>query len=278
MSSSTSTFTPALLIIDVQEDFCPPNGSLAVPDGRAILPTINYLLTLPFPAHLKLATKDHHPPTHISFHTSPHHSALTTPLTPFTSTVTIANPYNPNETYVSHVWPPHCVVGTPGNEFAKGLDVGSVGRVVLKGRDERVEMYSAFRTPLRDPPLEKVEPVCKEHGEMGEVAKVLVEEGVTDVVVVGLAGDYCVKASALDCVEIAREVGRTWRCWVVEEGVRCVGGEKAWEETKKELKKNGVQVVSLAQLKQVKKSVVLHLFPESSLLALTQKLFPEVAV
>ncbi|KAH8096694.1 Isochorismatase hydrolase [Cristinia sonorae] len=228
---------PALLIIDVQEDFCPPNGSLAVPDGRSILPTINTLLALPFPPHLKIATKDHHPPTHVSFHTS--HNP---PLQPFTSTITIANPNNPNETYVSQAWPVHCVVGTPGNDLADGLDVDKIGRVVLKGRDPRVEMYSAFRTPLRNPPLET------ENG--GELAKILLEEEVTDVVVVGLAGDYCVKASAVDCVEIGRELGKGWRCWVVEEGVRSVGGEEGWEEAKRVLEEKGVAVVRLDAVKE----------------------------
>jgi len=257
----STTYKPALLIIDVQEDFCPPvrsrlfllsqkpqlrlqqNGSLAVPDGRAILPTINALLALPFPPALKLATKDHHPPQHISFHTSPLHPAsLQGHLQPFTSTITITNPHNPAETYESHVWPPHCVVDTPGNAFAKGLDVAKVGRVVLKGRDERVEMYSAFRTPLRDPPMEE--------GGLGELGKLLTDEGVTDVIVAGLAGDYCVKASAVDCMVIGRETGRGWRCWVVEEGVRSVGGESAWEVSKKDMLSHGVKIVSLQDVKK----------------------------
>ncbi|THH29655.1 hypothetical protein EUX98_g4533 [Antrodiella citrinella] len=248
---------PALLIIDVQEDFLPPNGALAVPDGRSILPTINTLLSLPFPPSLKLATKDHHPPTHISFHTSPCHHAASPPLQPFTSTITITNPSNPAETYISQVWPPHCIVDTPGNALADGLDVDKIGRVVLKGRDERVEMYSAFRTPLRDPPLEEPETVDGEAFGIGELGRVLCEEKVTDVIIVGLAGDYCVKASALDCVAIGKETRRGWRTWIVEEGVRSVGGDKIWTEARKELESHGVQVVGLQDVKK-------RFFPDSA--------------
>ncbi|KZT06409.1 uncharacterized protein LAESUDRAFT_759258, partial [Laetiporus sulphureus 93-53] len=63
--TSSASFRPALLVVDVQEDFCPPSGALAVPDGRAVVPVINSLLELPFV--FKVATKDHHPPNHISF-------------------------------------------------------------------------------------------------------------------------------------------------------------------------------------------------------------------
>ncbi|EMR91229.1 putative pyrazinamidase nicotinamidase protein [Botrytis cinerea BcDW1] len=61
----TSIIKPALIVVDLQEDFLPPNGSLAVSNGRDTIPIINNLLTLPF--HLKIATKDWHPSNHISF-------------------------------------------------------------------------------------------------------------------------------------------------------------------------------------------------------------------
>jgi len=80
----------ALLVIDLQEDFCGPNGALAVQDGRSVAQTINHLLTLPFT--LKLATRDYHPANHVSF-ASQHAGAE-----PFTSQHTIPNPSNPQET------------------------------------------------------------------------------------------------------------------------------------------------------------------------------------
>ena len=79
----------ALLVIDLQEDFCEPKGALAVKDGRSVAKTINHLLTMPFA--LKLATRDYHPANHISF-ASQHADAQ-----PFTSQHTISNPENPQE-------------------------------------------------------------------------------------------------------------------------------------------------------------------------------------
>ncbi|CDO73774.1 hypothetical protein BN946_scf185015.g102 [Trametes cinnabarina] len=107
-------FRPALLVVDMQEDFCPPDGSLAVPGGRDIISLINELLRLPFV--LKVATKDHHPPEHVSF-ASNHPGAA-----PFLSTCIITNPLNPSETYETQLWPDHCVVGTPGNALVPELD------------------------------------------------------------------------------------------------------------------------------------------------------------
>ncbi|KAI9047693.1 hypothetical protein LZ554_008403 [Drepanopeziza brunnea f. sp. 'monogermtubi'] len=136
-------FSPALIVVDVQEDFCPPNGSLAVADGRAIISTVNDLLALPFT--LKIATKDWHPAKHISFASS-HPSKRA-----FLDTTTITNPSNAAESYESRLWPDHCVQHTPGAELVPELNVGRVDRVVEKGTESAVEMYSAFYSPLREP-------------------------------------------------------------------------------------------------------------------------------
>ncbi|EPS96012.1 hypothetical protein FOMPIDRAFT_137214 [Fomitopsis schrenkii] len=218
---SETVFRPALLVVDVQEDFCPPDGALAVSDGRAVIPVINELLALPFV--LKVATKDHHPPNHISFASNHGPDAQ-----PYTSYTTVTNPANPAETYETRLWPDHCVAGTPGNALARELVADQLDRVVLKGMDPRVEMYSAFRSPLRDPPLASA---------VSELADLLREHEVTDVFVVGLAGDYCVFHSALDCAE------EGWKTYVVEEGQRCVGGEDGWEKTAALLREKGVSVV-----------------------------------
>ncbi|KAI0650513.1 Isochorismatase hydrolase [Trametes meyenii] len=220
MMARPITFRPALLVVDVQEDFCPPNGSLAVPGGRDVIPIINELLRFPFV--LKIATKDHHPPSHVSF-ASNHPGA-----TPFVSTTTIVNPANLAETYETLLWPDHTVVGTPGNALVPELDVSRIDAVVLKGTDPRVEMYSAFRSPLRDPPLASA--VSDLEGRLREAA-------VTDVFVVGLAGDYCVKSSAKDSADLG------WRTYVVEEGTRSVGGAEGWAQTVAELKGVGVEIV-----------------------------------
>ena len=204
------------------------NGSLAVPDGRAIIPAVNKLLSLPFA--LKLATKDHHPPDHVSF-ASNHPSAK-----PFETVIAIVNPNNPTERYESLLWPDHCVIGTPGNELIPDLDLDRVDKVILKGTDPRVEMYSAFQSPLKNPPLPSA---------VSELADDLNGAGITDVVVVGLAGDVCVKCTAIDSCDLG------WPTFVVEEGVRSVGGDVGWGETRVELEKNGVRIVSLDWVKKV---------------------------
>lgn len=207
------------------------NGALAVPDGRSILPVLNSLLSHPRFA-LKLATKDHHPPDHISF-ASQHGPTFQ----PFTSYTTISNPANPAETYRSRLWPDHCVAGTPGNELVPELALDRVDKVILKGTDRRVEMYSAFRSPLRDPPLQTA---------VSELEGVLRAAGATHVVVCGLAGDYCVKCSAIDSAELG------WETYVVQDGTRSVGGEEAWGEACREMEAKGVHVVDSKWVKEVR--------------------------
>ncbi|KAI9789440.1 MAG: NAD(+) salvage pathway protein, partial [Piccolia ochrophora] len=139
-------FKPALLVVDYQEDFCPPSGSLAVTGGRDIATVINGLLQLPFA--LRVATKDWHPPDHISFadnHDGPDNE-------PFTSIADVSNPENPSETFQTRLWPVHCVQGSHGAQLIPELDVDRIDHVVEKGQDKRVEMYSAFRNPFRNPP------------------------------------------------------------------------------------------------------------------------------
>ncbi|KAG4443644.1 hypothetical protein IFR05_000921, partial [Cadophora sp. M221] len=142
-ANPATSFKPALIIVDLQEDFCPPNGSLEVPNGRSIIPTINTLLTLPFA--LKIATKDWHPTDHISF--ASNHA----PKKPFIDTVTVINPSNASETYETRLWPDHCIQHTPGAELVPELDIEKVDRVVEKGTRREVEMYSAFYDPLERP-------------------------------------------------------------------------------------------------------------------------------
>ena len=196
------------------------NGSLAVPEGRDIVPVLNDLLKLPF--ILKIATKDHHPADHVSF------AANHPGATPFVSTTTITNPTNPQETYETQLWPMHCVVGTPGNALLPELDHARIDAVVLKGTDPRVEMYSAFRSPLRAPPLASA---------VSDLEARLRAAEVSDVFVGGLAGDFCVLNTALDAAELG------FATYVVEEGQRCVGGPEGWAKTRALLEEKGVRVI-----------------------------------
>ncbi|THW84849.1 Isochorismatase hydrolase [Aureobasidium pullulans] len=219
----TPSIKAALIIVDLQEDFCPPKGSLAVTDGRSIAPVINDLLKLPWT--LRVATKDMHPKDHISFasqHPPPNNK-------PFESSITIANPHNPEETQTTNLWPDHCVAGSPGSELIPELDVSRLDEVVEKGQDKRVEMYSAFCTPFLNPKIVET-----------GLAKTLKEKGVTHVFCVGLAADFCVKATAIDAAKEGFETV------VIREGTKGVEqGDEADKKLTQELEENNVKMVSV---------------------------------
>src|SRR5919108_5024746 len=100
--------TDALIVVDVQNDFC-PGGALAVPKGDDVVPVINGLM--PLFSHV-LATQDFHPPAHSSF----------------------AEQGGP--------WPVHCVQGTPGAEFHPSLNTSAIDEIVQKGDDPATDGYS----------------------------------------------------------------------------------------------------------------------------------------
>lgn len=240
----------ALLVVDTQEDFCPPvskkllppsppghglegtcqrltgflqNGALAVPGGREIAPTINHLLSLPFT--LKIATRDFHPPDHVSFdksHPPPNNQA-------FSSSVTIFNPQNSAEATSIPIWPAHCVQGTPGTELIPEINASRFDRVIDKGRDKRVEMFSSFTDAFGNKSSEAAS---------FDLAAFLKGKGIQRVFVVGLAGDFCVRCTAIDAKKEGFEV------FVIEEGVRSSEqGEKGWDAVKRELGALGIEVV-----------------------------------
>jgi nicotinamidase/pyrazinamidase len=106
--------TDALIIGDVQVDFC-PGGALPVSGGDLIVPVINRLQ--PRFQH-RFFIRDWHPANHMSFSDTPH--------------------------FVDKSWPPHCVAGTPGAQFHADLDVPDGANIVNKGTDPEKEAYSAF--------------------------------------------------------------------------------------------------------------------------------------
>ncbi|KAI5247512.1 Isochorismatase hydrolase [Aureobasidium subglaciale] len=221
--SSNKGIKAALIVVDLQEDFCPPKGSLAVTDGRSIAPIINDLLKLPWA--LRVATKDMHPEDHISFatnHPPPNNK-------PFESTITISNPHNPDETQTTQLWPVHCIAGSPGSELIPELDATKLDDIVEKGQDKRLEMYSAFCTPFLNPKIVET-----------GLAKSLREKGVTHVFCVGLAADFCVKATAIDAAKEGFEA------FVIREGTKGVEqGEETDKKLAHELKEQNVKMVSV---------------------------------
>ncbi|TFK74649.1 Isochorismatase hydrolase [Pluteus cervinus] len=211
----TTPFKPALVVIDMQHDFV--HGSLAVADAPAIIEPINKLLELPFV--IKIGSKDFHPPDHISF-ASKHNKDLF-------SKITIYPPEDvKQEKGLEQVlWPDHCVQGTLGVEFVEGLNDEAFHAVVQKGLHPGIESYSAFRDPW--------------HIETTELPGLLKDRGITHVYLVGVAGDYCVKSTAVDAVEFG------FKTHVIRDAVRSVG--KTGEEWK-EMKKKKIQIVTSAQV------------------------------
>ena len=116
----------ALVIVDVQKDFC-PGGSLAIKDGDAVIETIN--LIAPRFAYAA-ATKDWHPAGHVSFASSH----------PGTKPFDVAETGGIKQT----LWPDHCVQGTPGADFHPALDTRPISSVIHKGGNPKMDSYSAF--------------------------------------------------------------------------------------------------------------------------------------
>ncbi|HEY6413226.1 MAG TPA: bifunctional nicotinamidase/pyrazinamidase [Edaphobacter sp.] len=158
--------TDVLLVIDLQNDFC-PGGALAVTDGDAIIPTIN-ALAQKFD-HVIL-TQDWHPTQHISF-SSTH--ANTKPYE------TIEAPYGPQT-----LWPDHCVQQTQGAAFHPALAIPHAELILRKGFRRQIDSYSAF--------LEN------DHMTPTGLAGYLRERNLTRLFLCGLAYDFCVRYSAID--------------------------------------------------------------------------------
>jgi nicotinamidase/pyrazinamidase len=163
-----------LLIVDVQNDFC-PGGALAVPDGDAIVPAVNRLASS-F-AHVIL-TQDWHPPGHASFASS--HPGR--------------NPFDAIEvSYGTQIlWRDHCVQGTAGAGFHPKLDVPHAELLLRKGFRRTIDSYSAFRENDRHTPT--------------GLAGYLRERGLERITICGLATDFCVAFSAIDGREAGFEV------------------------------------------------------------------------
>lgn len=223
----------ALACIDVQEDFCDnPDGALAVKGARALTPIWNELLSLPFA--VKLATRDYHPRDHVSF-ASQHKGKQ-----PFTSTLKVKNPENEQDVFTTTLWPDHCVQGTLGCEYISQFARSKLTHSIEKGQDKRVEMYSGFGPPYRNPKFG-----------MTEMEDVLKKEGITDLFVVGLAFEYCVKYTAIDAVACG------FRTFVIEDGTKAVDqSEQNLTAVRKELQDNGVVLIKLfsLELEKIKKS------------------------
>jgi nicotinamidase/pyrazinamidase len=162
--------THALIVIDMQLDFC-PGGALAVPDGDRIVPGINALMA-GFAA--VILTQDWHPADHLSF-ASQHAGKAPMEMTDM--------PYGPQV-----LWPDHCVQGSPGASFHPDLDTDRADLILRKGFRRGIDSYSAFFENDRTTPT--------------GLEGYLRSRGIEALTLVGLATDFCVNFSAVDAARL----------------------------------------------------------------------------
>ena len=194
MRMKTKFQSSALVLVDIQNDFC-PGGALAVEEGDRIIEAVNRLM-LQF--QLVISTQDWHPADHVSFKEQ------------------------------GGPWPPHCVQGTPGAELHPALRQERIGYYFRKASSPDKDAYSEFEGT--DDDGRTLDEALKSHN-------------IKRIYVVGLATDYCVKATVLDGIKYGYEV------YVVTDAVRAVNvapgdGEKALEE----MARAGARLVTSNQL------------------------------
>lgn len=195
----------ALIIVDMQYDFL-PGGSLAVEGGGEIIPVINRIQK---DFDLVVATQDWHPKDHSSFASS--HKGR--------------NPFDVIELDGTDqvLWPDHCIQGAEGAMFTSELDMTKVHAIFRKGMDPEVDSYSGFFDNNR----------IHRTG----MAGYLRERDVTDIYVVGLAGDYCVYYTAKDGEELG------FNTFFIENATRFISCD-SYEDAMNDLSQKNVNIIA----------------------------------
>jgi nicotinamidase/pyrazinamidase len=198
----------ALILVDIQNDFI-PGGALAVAGGDEVIKVANAAMS-----HFDqiIATQDWHPADHKSF-ASQHKGKKPGDFIELNGLPQI-------------LWPDHCVMETRGAEFAPGLDTGAFTKVIRKGMNREVDSYSGFFDNTQD--------------HATGLEDYLRSQEITDLYIMGLATDYCVKYTALDARRLGFDTSLIIEgVWGVE--VNPGDCDKAIEE----MKKAGVRVTNL---------------------------------
>ncbi|MDH3665764.1 MAG: bifunctional nicotinamidase/pyrazinamidase [Paracoccaceae bacterium] len=202
-ASLTPNDDDVLLVVDVQNDFC-PGGALAVPRGDEVVPVINNLAER-F-KHVVL-TQDWHPAGHASFASShPGRNPM--------ETITVA--------YGDQVlWPDHCVQERAGAEFHRDLSIPHAELILRKGYNHDIDSYSAFFENDRRTAT--------------GLAGYLHERGLARVFLAGLAFDFCVRFSAEDAVNAG------FSAIVLEDACRAIDLDGSADATRAGLEALGVR-------------------------------------
>ncbi len=201
----------ALIVVDVQNDFC-PGGALAVKNGSRVVPAINSLMDS---FEVIVGTQDWHPVNHSSF-------ASNNEAEPFS--VKTLNGIN------QVMWPEHCIQGSNGADFHPDLHADAFNIIIRKGTNPDIDSYSAFTendgvtvTGLR--------------GWLSEL-------GIEKVYITGLATDFCVLYTALDAVKAGFET------YVIEDACKGVDfPEGNVVKAVSAMKEAGIKVVQSADVR-----------------------------
>ncbi len=195
-----------VIVVDVQADFTTwKDGSLAVQGtDKAFLDKIKKATeSLKKAGHPVYATMDWHPEGHVSFFTSfPGKKVLDLVETPNGRTQVL--------------WPPHCVQNTEGAKLL--LDEGLFNAIIKKGKDKKFDSYSGFQD---------------DGGARTEMYDALKKDGIKELIIYGIAMDYCVKATALHAIEAGYKVT------VIEDLTAIIAADSS-AKARKELIENGV--------------------------------------
>ena len=196
----------ALILVDLQNDFC-EGGALEVKGGDDVIPIANRLMPL---FDIVVATQDWHPANHGSFAAN-HLWRKVGQVIDLDGLQQV-------------LWPMHCVQNSFGAMFHNALNTGNIAKIVQKGTHAEVDSYSGFFDNGR-----------RQQTELDDYLK---SKAVTEVYIMGLATDYCVKFTALDAVSLG------YKTYLIKDGFRGVNLKKG--DVKRaidEMRDNGVKVV-----------------------------------
>lgn len=200
----------ALIVIDVQVDFC-PSGALAVDEGDEVVPVVNALMDR---FDTVVLTQDWHPASHLSF--ASNHEGRE----PFEAT---EMPYGPQV-----LWPDHCVQGSAGAALHPDLRTDPAHLVIRKGFRPAIDSYSAFFE--------------NDRVTVTGLKGYLTERGIRRLVMAGLATDYCVRFSAVDAARLGFEVA------VVEDACRAIDLDGSLALAMDEMIDAGIRIIGSESL------------------------------
>jgi nicotinamidase/pyrazinamidase len=201
----------ALILVDLQNDFC-PLGALPVTEGDQVIPVANALMPL---FRTVVATQDWHPANHGSFAAN--------------------HPWRkPGQVIDLHglpqvLWTIHCVQESFGAEFVAELHTDAITQVFRKGTDPEIDSYSGF--------------FDNGHRRATGLGDWLTGRGITEVFIMGLATDYCVKFTVLDALQLG------FKTYLIQDGCRGVNLQEGdADRAVTEMRDHGVTVITAEQL------------------------------